>query len=203
MTEEKAAIDTDFFIKITEKSKDGDLFIKLMNELNIRPVMHEYVYYEELSGNPVAESLVGNKYIEIIKYEDFLAEGSNEWYENAFREAYKYFNFDRFQGDVYTDKRKRRSLGEIRTALMAVSMEIKVFMSDDGGAKQYVKERVNSKRHPLEVENIYDVLMIIAKKKDRKISWAEVKGCAKRVIKDQKRYEEIKTQWHIDEKTTV
>lgn len=198
MTEEKVAIDTDFFIKITEKSKDGDLFVKLMNELNVRPVMHEYVYYEELCGYSIAENLVNKKFIEIVKYEDFLADGTREWYENAFREAYKYFNYNKFQGDVYTDKKKGRNLGEIRTALMAVYMGIKVFMSDDCGAKEYVKERVNSRRHPLEVQNIYDVLMIIAGKENRKVSWSEIKGCAKRVVKDRKRYEEIKAQWHID-----
>lgn len=197
MTEEKVAIDTDFFIKITEKSKSGDLFIKLMDELNVRPVMHEYVYYEELCGNLVAQDLVKSGYIEVIKYTDFLSDDQKEMYENAFRGAFKYLNYDRFHGDVYADKRKGWNLGEIRTALMAVYMGIKIFMSDDGGAKKYVQKRVNSKRHPLEVQNIYDVLMIIAKKKDRKIGWTEVKGCAKRVI-DRKRYEEIKMQWHID-----
>lgn len=199
MTEEKemVAIDTDFFLKLTEKTGNGDLFIKVMDELNVRPVMHEYICNEELYGNVVAKSLIENGYIKEIKYEQFLSADKKEGYESSFRTAYKYFNFEEFKGNVYEDKRKKKNLGEIRTALMAVHMGIGVFMSDDGTAKVYVRDRINSKRHPLIVKGIYDVFMEIAQKKERKIKWADIKGCAKNAfVGRMKLYNDVKDRWH-------
>lgn len=57
MSEEKGkvAIDTDFFIKLNEKNTDGSLFLNIMDDLNLKPVMHRYVYEYELLGNITAK----------------------------------------------------------------------------------------------------------------------------------------------------
>lgn len=199
MTEEKemVAIDTDFFIKLTEKAGNGELLVQIMNELNIQPVMHEYIYREELCGNIIAKGLVESGFIKEITYDFFITAENQAGYESSFRTAYQYFNYDVFKDDVYNCKRKKENLGEIRTVLMAVYMGIGVFMSDDRMAKTYVNAKINSRRHPMIVKDVHDVFMELAQKEPKVIKWSDIKGCAKHALAGHDDlYHEVRNKWH-------
>lgn len=199
MAEEKrkVAIDADFFLKLTEKQNSGELFIKIIDEMNVLPVMHQYVYEDELYLNSVAHDLVDQGIMQVVQYKDFLQDTEKLRYEDNFRNAYQYFNMKAMTDNVYSYKKKGESLGEIRTALMAVYMGIDLFMSDDGGAKMFVKSRLHSDRHPLAVYSVYDTLLCIAQKADKKLLWKDVKGCAKAVFKNRKiLYHNLNEVWH-------
>ena len=70
--QKQAAIDTDFFVKLTKKNADGKLFLDVMREFKATPVMHTYVYNYELAGNTAARLLVEKKLIRVVDYEEYL-----------------------------------------------------------------------------------------------------------------------------------
>ena len=167
-----------------------------MREFKATPVMHTYVYNYELAGNTAARLLVEKKLIRVVDYEEYLPKDRSH-YANAFYNAYQSFNFKKLDHsrDIYTYQHQGESLGEIRTALMALYMNINVFMSDDREARTYVKNRISSSRHRIMAYGIYDTLMYIGKSNDRQLRWSEVKGLAKEILAG-KQYDEINKMWH-------
>lgn len=188
----KVAVDTDFFLKVTEND-DGTLFINLMNELNRQAVMHEYVYREELFANKIANNLVEQGVIQIIEYDDYLQDDRRS-YERNFRNLYYLFHAENFNGNIYTYSKKNDDLGEIRSALMAQSMNIDLMVSDDTKAKSIIENRLSSSRHPLKVFNLFDAFYSIAGS-SISIKWQQIKGLAKKNIK-KKQYEKLNEEWH-------
>ena len=76
-------------------------------------------------------------------------------------------------------------------------MKIDMFMSDDWEAKYYIDNKLNSRRHNIEVYNVYDTLRLIGLKKERSIKWAEIKATAKVAFANkQGSYNEISNLWH-------
>lgn len=200
MTKEKRqiAIDADFFNKFTEENPDGELFLSVMEEFDAFPIMHEYVYGYELAANATVKKLKSEHKIKIIKDDDYLkTPESREKYENDFKRAYKILNgTDLTCPDVFKYCHQKENLGEIRSALMAIRINVDLFMSDDGGAKTFVTQHLSSRRHRLTVYNIFDTLKIIGEKDDKTIQWKQIKGFAKRVIKSKDKVEVINQIWH-------
>lgn len=196
------AIDTDFFIKFTELDEKRTLFERVMEALQVELVMHSYVFKYELKHSQIAKEMVDSGYIKVYSEADFLSE-DRAVYEMLFRTAYKSFNHVEFEHDFYQYKHAGESLGEIRTALMALSMGIDLMMTDDREAKTYISNRISSARNKIEVCTILDVLMKVDELKKSGIEWKEVKGFAKRVLvkKDGRRnvkaYETLRSKWMI------
>ena len=80
---------------------------------------------------------------------------------------------------------------------MAFYMNIDLFMSDDGGAKSFVQTQLSSRRHKIDVYNIYDTLEEIYKIPNRSIKWNEIKGFAKFVFANANyKYKKLNEIWH-------
>lgn len=193
----QAVIDADFFIKLTEKDSSGELFLRVMEEMGYCPIMHQYVLDEELLGNQTAKQLVEKGHIKVLDHNDFLTSKIKNDYEEKFKNLYKCFNSQDFTGDVYTYRHCQQNLGEIRSSLMAWYLGIDILMSDDKSAKYYITSRLSSRRHRIEVYNVYDALKMIGQKRIKKIKWSEVKVTAKAAfaIKEDW-YNEIYHIWH-------
>ena len=129
----KAVIDADFFLKVTMYEKGTALFIRMMEELNLRPVMHEFVANVELKNNEYLQQLLNKNQISVIYYEDYLEKDDRAEYEKYFLEAYERINLFEFPAgeDIYQYKAKEESLGEIRSFYMARKKGYIYFMSDD------------------------------------------------------------------------
>lgn len=190
--EKKVAVDTDFFLKLTEND-DGTLFIKLMNELNRQAVMHTYVYNEELFNSHIAKKLVEQGVIKVIEYDDFLTDDRRS-YERNFKNLYYLFHAEDFSGDIYTYSKKKDDLGEIRSALMVQCMNIDLMVSEDTKAKYIIQNRLSSSRHPIKVYNLFDTFCCIANS-NKSIKWKDIKGLAKKNMKT-KKYEELNQMWY-------
>ena len=52
------AVDTAFLLKLTEQDKKGELFINIMAQMRRAPVMHRFIFDQELIGNATACHLV-------------------------------------------------------------------------------------------------------------------------------------------------
>lgn len=193
----QAVIDTDFFIKFTEKDSTGQLFLKIMDEMGFNPVIHNYVFKEELLGNSIAKKLVESDHIKILDYNDYINPSNQSDYEVKFIRLYRDFNSQDFEGDIYTYRHEKESLGEIRSSLMAWYLGINILMSDDGGAKYYITSRLGSRRHRIEVYNVYDTLKLIGQKEVRNLKWSDIKATAKAVFENaENKYNDINETWH-------
>lgn len=193
------AIDTDFFEKLTEKDKDGRLFLKIMDEFGAKPVMHEYVFNYELAHSSTAKMLKTAGKIEVYDYARYIKPENKENYINNFKMAFGEFNYEEFdeQKDIFQYHHQKQNLGEIRTALMAFYMGIDLFMSDDGQAKQFTMNKLSSRSHRITVYNIYDMLVELHKLENCSIKWADVKGMAKYAFDEARdKYDRINKIWH-------
>ena len=69
----KVVVDTDFMNYMT-RGKDGldYYFNKIVADMNVEPVVHEFLYNKEMMGNPLVRKLVEEHKLTVMKYEDFL-----------------------------------------------------------------------------------------------------------------------------------
>ncbi len=137
----KAVIDADFFRKLTEYEKGIKLFLHVMDDLGMEPVIHEFVADTELKGNVYLQELLTAEKVTIVRYEDYLGEEDQAEYERYFLEAYERINhFDFPEGkNIYQYAEGGESLGEIRSLYMARKRGYIYFMSDDADAKTLAK----------------------------------------------------------------
>lgn len=99
-----------------------ELFLHIMDDLNVRPVMHEFVAETELSQNQYLEQLLREHRLVVVRYEDYLQNHADqEEYREYFLEAFERLNRYDFpkNEDIYRYKEKQESLGEIRSLYMA------------------------------------------------------------------------------------
>lgn len=174
----KAAIDADFFRKITDYERGTALFLRVMNELNIQPVMHEFVAGNELEGNPYLQELLEANEIIVIHYSDYLKAADRESYEDYFREAYERINRFPFArgGNIYTYAENQESLGEIRSFYMAKKLGYTYFMSDDADARTLARN-FSSSKYKVIVQTLYDVFTE-CRAKGTSLMWKDIKVTA-------------------------
>ena len=200
MTKEcvQVAVDTAFLSKLTEEDQRGVLFKNIMLQMRRSPVMHQYVYKEELHGNMSARNLVEEGSVQLVQFADFLKNKADmAFYEGLFRQAYKGMNGRELPktADVFTYRHEKENIGEIHTALMAQYLNIDLMVSHDDGAKKYIEEHMSSRRHELTVWNIQDVFKALAFCDRDIVKWRDIKGVAKRLFGQDKRYMMIHDSW--------
>lgn len=199
MPEDKryVVIDTDFFRKVTNDLTTDELFLKIMDEMKLTPIMHEFIFKEELHENSLVKELKNSGVLKIYSFCDYLNSDNLADFEVKFMEAYKKFNFQTFGGqDICSYRKSKESLGEIHSSLMAWYMNMDMMMSDDGEAKHYVLTMLNGRKKKIKVFNIYDTLKYIGEMPERNMKWKEIKGMAHKAFAiTPKKFEEIREIW--------
>lgn len=194
------AVDTAFLLKLTEQDKKGELFINIMTQMQRSPVMHRFIFDQELLGNATARHLVNDGIITLMDVTDFLTDDEDrQHYRRLFHQAYRGMNGCLLpnETDIFTYHRVKENLGEIHTALMAQHLHIDLMVSHDIGAKSYIENHMSSARHPLMVYNIGDVLVFLAACDRSVVKWQDVKGVAKRLFSGSY-YDNIRDCWQAD-----
>ena len=119
---QKAVIDADFFIKLTEYASDnGKIFCQVMDDLGVQPIMHRYVAEVELKRAESLKKLIDEGKIRIIDYDEYIDRNDDENYKYYFQCAYermKCFDFPD-EEDIYTYHAIDENLGEIRSIYLA------------------------------------------------------------------------------------
>ncbi|MCI8966527.1 MAG: hypothetical protein HFH75_02920 [Lachnospiraceae bacterium] len=117
----KTAIDADFFRNITTYEHGINLFLRVMEGLNMKTVMHEFVAETELKGNEYLRQLSDTKKIEVIHYKDYIEDTDQNNYAKYFITAFERINKYDFPNnqDIYKYAEPDESLGEIRSLYMA------------------------------------------------------------------------------------
>lgn len=199
----KAVIDADFFIKATEYDRSTDLFLHMLNDLNMQPVMHEFVANIELKKNQYLEKLLRDGRIAVVRYEDYLPGGADrEEYEEYFLEAFEKINRYGFpKGEnIYRYSGKQESLGEIRSLYMAMKKGYPYFMSDDRDSR-HLAENFFSHKHAVKVESLYDVL-VMCKEKGTGLTWKDINPTVTRAMnKTQDKIEKLKKLYIVKNDT--
>lgn len=171
----KAVIDADFFRNATEYDQGVTLFLRMLDGLDMQPVMHEFVAETELRQNKYLGQLIQTGQLAVIRYEDYLqSNAEKEEYKEYFLEAFGRINRYDFpkDKDIYQYSDGQESLGEIRSIYMAMKKGYRYFMSDDGDSRVLAKNFFSSK-HAVEVASLYDVL-ITCKGKGVGLSWRDI-----------------------------
>lgn len=171
----KAVIDADFFINTTEYDRSTAFFLRILDEMEMKPVMHEFVAETELRQNRYLDQLLQAGQIAIVRYEDYLcSDADKEEYKEYFLDAYERINLYDFprNEDIYKYSDSQESLGEIRSLYMAMKKGYHYFMSDDGHSKSLAKNFF-SRKHAIEVNSLYDVL-VNCKERGTDLTWKDL-----------------------------
>lgn len=180
MQKTQVVMDSDFIQGIFGNGSE-ELFKQLMDELGVIPVVHPYVANVELQYCKEAQKLIDDGYIKVIEYDEFLVSDVDkmmynvqvwdildeisekelppEKYRDVFREDFRLTEY---------------SIGEVMSELMARSMKLSLFASNDYGAKTVANIHINSTCYILEVKNIAEVLETVIDK-GTDIPWNQIK----------------------------
>lgn len=171
----KAVIDADFFIKATQYEQGTTLFLRIMHDLGLHPVMHQFVSDTELKKDPYLPALLNNRHLTVIHYEDYLFnEQDRKDYDEFFYEAYEKLNRFPFpeNQNIYDYAASHESLGEIRSLYMAIKNNYPYFMSDDGGSRLLAKTFLSHK-HTTDVMCLYDAFLQ-CKNQGTSLTWKDI-----------------------------
>lgn len=170
-TKERVILDTDFMNYLTRAKGDIDYYFnKIISDLKVEPVVHEFLYNKEMMANPLVRKLVEAKRIVVMKYEDYLDDINDSYYEKLFCDLYKYCNGRELKlgkNNFRTYQESEANLGEIHSVILALYTGYTLFFSNDNGAKKMVKVKVNTDQYKLNVMNIMDVYMKISNMKEK------------------------------------
>lgn len=156
-------IDADFCNMIASGNdivKDKAFVKSIFDSLGKVPVIHTFVYNEELLDNDAIKELVEESYIEIIDYDAFLTENWHKTqYVDDFVDYYGYMNSEAIPAEFaeITRHRAKKNMGEIHSLILAHYLGIPVFMSNDSGAKQLARSRIDSSACHIDVKNVCEV----------------------------------------------
>lgn len=193
----KVVLDTDFLnILLTsekqmtksEEEETIDFFKSIFEILNLKPVIHEYLAHQELIANPLAKRLIDEKYIEVVKKQDFLKTHSAEkLYMAQIRSFYKIMKGGKneLRIDEYdkliSHHETKSNLGEILSILMAKELKLRCFFSNDKGAKNLVKNKINTSAFSIDVYNVIEVFAETEKKQGKKPNSKKRKAIQKKL----------------------
>lgn len=159
----RVLVDSDFCNMIAPGNtipKEKAFVKSIFDSLGKAPIIHTFVYNEELLTNSAIKELVEESYIEIIEYDAFLTE---DWYKTQyiddFVDYYDYMNSEAIPAkfDEIIKHRAKKNMGEIHSLILAHYLEIPIFMSNDRGAKQLAQSKIDSSASQIAVKNVCEV----------------------------------------------
>ena len=92
----------------------------------------------------------------------------------------------------------KENLGEIHSIIMARMLGMEIFMSNDGGARTFVEQKISTKKSPLRVIDIETTFTELIVREASNLSWRDLKPIIAQLRRnetDQKQYERIRNLW--------
>lgn len=214
MSKKEAIVDTCFFNKLSNDGKNIEAFKKVLVDLDYKPVVHPYIAEKELDVFPHFNKLVEEGFIRKAEYSEFIEdEDDAELYEEYFPELYEEMReYLEIKGSkkqieklvipkgqtIYTYRRAGMSLGDVHMILMAFFMRLPIILSEDGDIeflRSVAKRKISSDSYNLDIYNVMDLIMMIAKKEDTTFSKKELEKVVLEV-KERARLSEVKQAWN-------
>lgn len=214
MSKKEAIVDTCFFNKLSNDGKNIEAFKKVLVDLDYKPVVHPYIAEKELDVFPHFNKLVEEGFIRKAEYSEFIEdEDDAELYEQYFPELYEEMReYLEIKGSkkqieklvipkgqtIYTYRRAGMSLGDVHMILTAFFMRLPIILSEDGDIeflRSVAKRKISSASYNLDIYNVMDLIMMIAKKEDTTFSKKELEKVVLEV-KERARLSEVKQVWN-------
>lgn len=214
MSKKEAIVDTCFFNKLSNDGKNIEAFKKVLVDLDYKPVVHPYIAEKELDVFPHFNKLVEEGFIRKAEYSEFIEdEDDAELYEQYFPELYEEMReYLEIKGSkkqieklvipkgqtIYTYRRAGMSFGNVHMILMAFFMRLPIILSEDGDIeflRSVAKRKISSDSYNLDIYNVMDLIMMIAKKEDTTFSKKELEKVVLEV-KERARLSEVKQVWN-------
>lgn len=214
MSKKEAIVDTCFFNKLSNDGKNIEAFKKVLVDLDYKPVVHPYIAEKELDVFPHFNKLVEEGFIRKAEYSEFIEdEDDAELYEQYFPELYEEMReYLEIKGSkkqieklvipkgqtIYTYRRAGMSLGDVHMILMAFFLRLPIILSEDGDIeflRSVAKRKISSDSYNLDIYNVMDLIMMIAKKEDTTFSKKELEKVVLEV-KERARLSEVKQVWN-------
>ena len=214
MSKKEAIVDTCFFNKLSNDGKNIEAFKKVLVDLDYKPVVHPYIAEKELDVFPHFNKLVEEGFIRKAEYSEFIEDEEDaELYEQYFPELYEEMReYLEIKGSkkqieklvipkgqtIYTYRRAGMSLGDVHMILMAFFMRLPIILSEDGDIeflRSVAKRKISSDSYNLDIYNVMDLIMMIAKKEDTTFSKKELEKVVLEV-KERARLSEVKQVWN-------
>ena len=214
MSKKEAIVDTCFFNKLSNDGKNIEAFKKVLVDLDYKPVVHPYIAEKKLDVFPHFNKLVEEEFIRKAEYSEFIEdEDDAELYEQYFPELYEEMReYLEIKGSkkqieklvipkgqtIYTYRRAGMSLGDVHMILMAFFMRLPIILSEDGDIeflRSVAKRKISSDSYNLDIYNVMDLIMMIAKKEDTTFSKKELEKVVLEV-KERARLSEVKQVWN-------
>lgn len=186
-------LDADFCNTLTpgnDKIKEKEFIRYIFNSLNKIPFIHTYVFENELLINEAIKDLVNEKYIVIKEYADVVTSCyAKKQYVDEFIDLYFFLNFEEIVSDfnVITTHKSGKNMGEIHSLIFAHYLNIPVFMSNDKGARELTKSKINNSSFSIEVKDVCDVFCDIKNMKRGSLD-KEIKKTMRAIMKQ-------RTEW--------
>lgn len=161
----QVALDSDFCNMLAPgcyEEKENAFVKSIFESLKQRPVLHPFVYHEELLTNVTVKKLVNEGFIEVLEYDAFIMNDSfKRQYIDTFADFYFFMNSEPIERtfNAITKHRAKRNMGEIHSLIMAQYLSIPLFMSNDEGAKNLATSRINTQSQVVVVKNVLEVFM--------------------------------------------
>ena len=199
---------------MSNDGKNIEAFKKVLVDLDYKPVVHPYIAEKELDVFPHFNKLVEEGFIRKAEYSEFIEdEDDAELYEQYFPELYEEMReYLEIKGSkkqieklvipkgqtIYTYRRAGMSLGDVHMILMAFFMRLPIILSEDGDIeflRSVAKRKISSDSYNLDIYNVMDLIMMIAKKEDTTFSKKELEKVVLEV-KERARLSEVKQVWN-------
>ena len=191
--ENHVVIDSDFCNMIAPGNnieKEKEFVRSIFNSLQKKPVVHIFVYEQELLTNKVIKELVAENFIDVIDYDAFLpADIFKIQYTETFADFYNFMNGETMEKvfDVITKHHSKKNMGEIHSLILAQYMSIPIFMSNDNGAKNLAKSKINTQNFTIDVMNVCEVFCEIKRNGTIQID----KKAVRSILKERRNWIEI------------
>ena len=162
---ERVLVDNDFVQKIFGIRKDvdkKDVFRNIFKSCNLYPVLHPFIYENELSTNIKEEidNLIKEGTVSVLTYEEITFNGTySDLYDDNIREYYYKMHGRQLTENIAVRNRYAgNDLGEIHSLTAAYYLGLHIFMSNDNGAKTLAHTTFNTNAYTLVVKNMDEVI---------------------------------------------
>lgn len=191
MNKPEAIVDTCFLHKFSKEGKNVELLKKILQNLDFQPIIHPYIWKNELEMYSYIEKLKNDGMIRIASYEEFLLdEDDTELYTQQFKELYKHLGeYYEMTGskkradalpdncDIFSYRKSGTSIGDVHVILMAAYSDIPVIFTEDGdipALRSIAKRKISNESYQMEIYNALGALELLIKRPDCDFSKKEI-----------------------------
>lgn len=206
-------VDTCFLHKISNDGKEIEVLKKVINALEIKPVVHPYIAMHELGLYSSYKILIDEGFLKVIEYSDiFKTAVSQSVYEGYLQVLYD--DFHKTMDTVNTEKARKMysdiskinvfeahkqgsSLGDVHMMLTAAFLNIPMILTEDSDIeilRDISNRRIKYNNASIKILNAIDAIKIIVS--DNSINFAKKDiDIILNVMKERSKRSEIKKLW--------